>query len=72
MLRWPILGLVAMGERDAFFERPTEQGLDDVESLNLTADVLMVSGVAVLVGMLAWELLSGPPLASAGSVTVDR
>ena len=67
-----IVGLLALSEHDAFFENPTRDQLDQVETLSLTADILIIAGAVTAVTTFLIDLFSGPALSSRGSVTFER
>jgi hypothetical protein len=50
------VGLLARNERDSFFDSPSTDKLNSTNRLNLTADVLMGSGAAILIATAALHL----------------
>lgn len=66
------LGAVAISSRAAFFEAPTTERLRTVQTLNTTADVLLVSGLVTtgVTLLLDWVLLPKPK--TKGTVHVVR
>jgi outer membrane receptor for ferrienterochelin and colicins len=67
-----VVGAVALGERDAFFERPSSAQLDRVDALNVAADALAISGAVVLGATFVYHLLRPGEPRSGGRVTIDR
>jgi hypothetical protein len=67
-----IVGLSARGAKSDFEQEPSREKLDRVESLNLTADILMAAGVVVLGATLTWDLLRSPDPSSRGKVVIQR
>jgi len=68
------VGVAGWVEREAFFEEanPTRGRLDTIEALNITADALMISGVAILGTTLILDLAIGGRPRSRADVVVDR
>lgn len=69
-----VVGIVAAGQRSAFFDdpNPTAADHDRVQTLNLTADLLMGGGVVVLGTTFILDLLSAPAPESTGTVEIGR
>jgi len=66
------LGIVAVSERESFLEVASRRQLDRVDALNLSADVLIFTGVGMLAATLLYHLLRPGAPASEGRVRVER
>jgi len=67
-----MVGLAARDERSSFFEAPSKDRLDTTNRLNLTADVLMGTGVVVLATTALVHFLTGDQLPSRAEVKIER
>ena len=67
-----VVGLTALDAKSDFDEVPSSAGKERVERLNLTADVLFLSGAVVGIGTLVWDLVRPSPPRSEGRITVSR
>ena len=65
-------GLSALGEKSSFDEEPSSDKLDALDRKNLTADVLLGTGLLITGATLVWDLLRAPDPESTGSVSIDR
>jgi hypothetical protein len=65
------LGGLALTEHSSFTEDPSRAKYDRVNSLNVTADVLMGTGLVALAATGAYHLLAKEPPRSRGLVNLD-
>jgi outer membrane receptor for ferrienterochelin and colicins len=72
LLSGVVVGLQARSARDDFYANPTASQHDRVGRLNIMADVFLASGGVIVLGSAVIQLLSAPPPASEGTVTIDR
>jgi hypothetical protein len=66
------VGLLAHYERNSFFDSPSTDKLNSTNRLNLTADVLMGSGAAILITTAILQIFSGKQTPSRADVALDR
>lgn len=68
-----VTGLIARGTKSDFDREPSTATLDRLHAQNTTADVLMASGLVVLVATAVWDLaLRSPDPRSSGRVSIER
>jgi tetratricopeptide (TPR) repeat protein len=66
------VGLLARNERNSFFDSPSRDKLNTTNQLNLTADILMGSGAAILITTAVLQIFSGKQTPSRADVALDR
>jgi hypothetical protein len=66
------VGLLAHYERNSFYDSPSTDKLNSTNRLNLTADILMGSGAAILITTAALQVFSGKQTPSRAEVAFDR
>jgi hypothetical protein len=66
------VGLLARSERNSFFDSPSRDKLNTTNQLNLTADILMGSGAAILITTAVLQIFSGKQTPSHADVALDR
>jgi hypothetical protein len=67
-----VLGVLALGAHDDFFQSPSPDALQRVSDLSLTTDVLLFGGLAVLALTFVADLLWAYPPDTTATVALDR
>ncbi|MCC6875983.1 MAG: PEGA domain-containing protein [Sandaracinaceae bacterium] len=67
-----VFGGLALAQQDAFYASPSRGALGAIESLAVTADVLVPLGLGLAVATLIADLLSSPPPSSEARADVER
>lgn len=65
-------GIAALVAHDRFFDEPSQRRRDQLDRLNLAADVLLITGAVVALTTLLLDLLIAGPPPSAADVELDR
>lgn len=67
-----VFGVLALTQRDSFFEHPTRGAYDAVQAHAITSDVLLGAGAALLVATFIADLSSSPPVGSTAHIETER
>ncbi len=65
-------GLHAVSVKDDLEQDPSREAFDDLDTANLTADVLWISGAVILAATLIYDLIHEGPARSTGDFRLDR
>jgi len=67
-----VLGVLAIGASDDFYQSPTTEGLTRVSDLNLATDIVLFTGLGVLAATLIMDVLWPWPEDTTATVALDR